>query len=185
MKYILSITFLLLSSTLYANVGMNAKIGYGATTSQEETEGVFCYGFEMIYFSDLTLCGSVGFDAWYWSDREGGYSASLTNSSIILSIGAAFPKSRPIANVRCGAGLVTWWKASLSSGGVSVSDTETNTFRDFFGVFDVYAPISGNFDIVFQGKYAHQTLKIEEESGYSYGKDWNTFSGKVGLQVIL
>lgn len=183
MKYII-VTTLLFCSMVYAYVGMNAKVGYGAASSEGETEGVFCYGLEMIYFSNMSLCGSIGFDAWYWSDSEGGYTASLTNSSIIFSLGAAFPKKKPVASIRGGVGLITWWKAALSGGGISASDTETMNFKDFFGVFDIYAPISKNFDIVFQGKYVHQTLSIEE-SGITYSQDWDTFSGRVGLQINL
>lgn len=185
MKYIkITLLILLFSSSLFAGVGLNAKIGYGALTAEGDTEGVLCYGSEIIYFSNMTLCGSIGFDAWRWADNEMGFTASLTNSSIILSLGVSFPKRKPVASIRGGVGLITWWKTSFSAGGISESDTETNTFKDVFGVFDIYVPISKNFDIVFQGKYAHQTMSIEE-SGYTYSQGMDAFSGKIGFQVNL
>lgn len=182
MKYKVIIVLALLCSSLYANVGVNAKVGYGSARAEGHSEGVLCYGTEIVYFSNMTLCGSVGFDVWHWSENEGGYSASLNNSSIILSLGAAFPKRKPIASIRGGFGLVTWWKMSYEGGGFSGSETETMAFKDIFGVFDIYAPISRNFDIVFQAKYVHQTLSIEE-LGYTYSQGWDTFSGKTGFQV--
>ncbi|MGB3340086.1 MAG: hypothetical protein WBB37_01225 [bacterium] len=185
MKYSTIIALSIFSSSLYANVGMNAKVGYGASTSGGETEGVFCYGTEIIYFSNMTLCGSVGYDAWHWSDSEGAFTASITNSSIVLSLGATFfPQKKPVASIRGGVGLVTWWKTSISGSGFLESDNESMIFKDFFGVVDFYVPICKNLDIVIQGKFAHQTLSIEE-SNQTYSQDWDTFSGKVGLQVIL
>jgi len=182
MKYLkITLLILLFSTSLFAKVGLNAKIGYGASTVEGETEGVLCYGGEAVIFSDIMLCSSIGFDAWHWSDEEAGIEGSLTNSSIIVSLGVAFPKQKPVASIRGGTGLVTWWKASLSSGGSSISNTETMTFKDFFGVFDLYVPISRQFDILFQGKFAHQTLDYELGGSDS----WNTFSGKAGFQVKL